>query len=477
MSDKSSDGKNGFLSTGTLSIGIGVLLKTITLPMLTVPPMYPIFFIGIGTICAAMYFHRKNEWTELMEVVGIKNSNDQVPKHVKVYKTMEGEVHEFTLPDGLSLKDFESRVEPIGQSLGEDVKFVYDRETRHMRMVIIDRGSESYQWYSLFRALKLGDGDKIQMVDTHKSTNSVTYEFTLPIGMSVQHFINKQEPMEQYLKMPLDINYDLKSGHIMITTYMLEHRTINFKPVKVDNPAEVLIGYDREGNVVTVDLGDGEPHMYIAGETGCGKSTTLWSMITNMMIYNDVEFWLGDMKGGVEFNLFYGCPKVTRLATTIPEITEMFGDVEKEIKARLALFKEHRVRNIKAYRNKVGDMKYKFIIIDELAQITYGKDGKEAVAALERISAMARACGIHLIIGTQRPDKEVLNGRIKINFANIIGMKTKNRVNSMVILDHDGCESLEVGQAIFSRGLKEVYVQIPLITDEQAEQLISKLMN
>jgi hypothetical protein len=47
----------------------------------------------------------------------------------------------------------------------------------------------------------------------------------------------------------------------------------------------------------------------------------------------------------------------------------------------------------------------------------------------------------------------------------------------MVILDHDGCESLEVGQAIFSRGLKEVYVQIPLITDEQAEQLISKLMN
>jgi S-DNA-T family DNA segregation ATPase FtsK/SpoIIIE len=471
LSDKESNAKAGFLSTGALSIGIGLLLKTIALPTFLAPPLYPALLIGAGTACFAMYFRVKDDWTKLFKLLKLQNTEEETPKLMKKTTESDGIHYEFTLPEGLSLNDFTLKKEAIEQARNHKILLNY--KDKKVILTEVNETDDWWDWYRLFNSMRLcTESESPQFIHKIERPNSVVFEFTLPMGLSLQHFLNKQEPIEQYRRHLCQIDYDFDTGHIFIVEFGEQPKTIPFKPVDINNPAEILIGYDRDGNVITVDLGDGEPHMYIAGETGCGKSTTMWSIITNMLLFNDVELWLGDLKGGVEFSMFYGHPKVTKLATTVDEVGKIFEEIETEIKARLALFRKNRVRNIKAFNQKVEYMKYKFIIIDELAQLTYGKN-KEPVQALERISAMARACGIHLIIGTQRPDKEVINGRIKINFANIIGMKTLNRTNSMVILDHDGCESLQVGQAIFKRGLKEVYVQIPLITDEQAEVLIN----
>ena len=91
---------------------------------------------------------------------------------------------------------------------------------------------------------------------------------------------------------------------------------------------------------------------------------------------------------------------------------------------------------------------------------------------MEEIAAKARACGIHLIISTQRPDHIVLNGRIKANVTTILGLKTTNEANSRIIIDKDGLETLRgKGQGIFKKG-SETLIQCPYLSVEKARELL-----
>lgn len=319
--------------------------------------------------------------------------------------------------------------------------------------------------------------DRPKLINTTDDDNNTTYTFRLPIGQSPIMYIQYQEQIEMFLGAGVEITGDVSDRTMRIVSFKKRNGIYKWKPIKTDRPMEIVLGYDRYGELVTLNLGSGtEPHVYICGTAGCGKSNELHCIITNLLLYNDVELWLGDLKGGgVELGIYEHHPKVLGLATNIVDMEHMIDEIFTEVDRRYQLFAEYGVRTIQKYNQKIGaDIKHRALVIDEFAELMYGKENKEMKGKIERISARARACGIHMILATQRPDSEVVTGKLKANIANAFGMATVNRVNSEVILDHGGCELLEVGQGILRKGIKEILVYTPLIDTDEAEVLINE---
>ena|GEM_PF-1080128 len=328
------------------------------------------------------------------------------------------------------------------------------------------------KWDVLWQSLGLGFNGAYPICKRKEKKNGYTlYEFTLPAGLCVEDFQKHLPAIEAYAGTAVEIEYGYKN------LYLREYDKgelvqYPYTPVKLKGNVPILIGYDRTGSLVSVDLADGEPHLYIAGETGSGKSTALRAMLVNLILTKDVEFYLVDLKNGVEFNLYRRCRKVKALARTAEEAQSLLRAVLAEVERRYNLFYEADCEDIKQYNRKSEQrLKYQLLVIDEFASLM---EEKASIALLETLAAKARACGIHIILSTQRPDAKVLNGRIKANVTNILGLKTIDKINSRVIIDHEGLELLKgKGHGIFKRGSEEIMVQCPLLTTTAAKELIA----
>lgn len=305
---------------------------------------------------------------------------------------------------------------------------------------------------------------------SQKTDISTIYTFTLPCGLSVQDFDKKRKVIEQYLGREIEIKYTYKEIQIEV----FEQRTSNahdYQPTVIKGNVPLLIGYDRKSNLISADLADGEPHLLIAGETGSGKSTALRSIITNLILHSDTALHLIDLKRGAEFNVFAKCSKVQSFSRTKNEAESILNEINTEIDRRYDLFFENDVADIKEYNKKFKGKKLNFqvIVIDEFADL---QDEKGSISIIETIAAKARACGIHLIISTQRPDAKVLNGRIKANVSSVLGLKTMNDINSRIIIDHNGLENLKgKGHGLFKRS-GEIEMQCPYLSVEECRELI-----
>jgi S-DNA-T family DNA segregation ATPase FtsK/SpoIIIE len=101
------------------------------------------------------------------------------------------------------------------------------------------------------------------------------------------------------------------------------------------------------------------------------------------------------------------------------------------------------------------------------------QDQKDLLLSLSVISAKARACGIHMLLSTQRPDKDILTGKIKINVTNVLGLKTKDETNSRIVIDEPGLEKLRgQGDGLFIHGNDKIAVQTPYLSNEDSRELI-----
>lgn len=303
-----------------------------------------------------------------------------------------------------------------------------------------------------------------------KTDISTIYTFTLPCGLSVQDFDKNKNAIEQYLGREIDIKYTYKE--ILIEVF--EQRTLSiqeYQPTFIKGNVPILVGYDRKGNLITADLSDGTPHLLIAGETGSGKSTALRCIITNLILHSDSTLHLVDLKRGAEFNVFAKSSKVATFSRTKEDAEEVLEEINAEIDRRYDLFFDNDVADIKEYNRKFPRCKlnYQILIIDEFADL---QNEKGSINILETLAAKARACGIHLIISTQRPDAKVLNGRIKANVSSVLGLKTMNDTNSRIIIDHNGLEALRgKGHGIFKREA-EKELQCPYLSVADCRELI-----
>ena len=201
----------------------------------------------------------------------------------------------------------------------------------------------------------------------------------------------------------------------------------------------IMLGIDAQGNRVITDLKK-MPHALFAGATGSGKSVLESVFICSLLIkYPNMIIYGIDTKR-VEFQSFRYAPNF-HLVTDAAAATQTLRDLCDEMEDRYNQLVRAKVNNIDEYNNKGGKMNPIVVIIDEFADLML-LSGKHVEEYVVRLAQKARACGIHLIIATQRPTKEVVTGLIKANIPTRICLKVTSALDSRIILDRNGGETL-----------------------------------
>ena len=224
----------------------------------------------------------------------------------------------------------------------------------------------------------------------------------------------------------------------------------------------LLFGKDAAGRELIADLAS-MPHMLVAGATGQGKSVCLNAIINGLLMTKTPEqlkLIMVDPKS-VEFTSYASLPHlIVPVITDNKKVVFSLHWAVQEMEKRLKLFARARVRNIYDFNHRIqltqtdmfgGDaavgsempktVPYIIIIIDEVADLM-SSNGKEVTPDIARLTAKARAAGIHLILATQRPDAKIITGTIKANIPGRVAFKTATSIDSRTILDDGGAENL-----------------------------------
>lgn len=333
--------------------------------------------------------------------------------------------------------------------------------------------SQYSKFDKVFKALNLGIGEAYPILNRKtKHSGYDLYAFTLPAGMSIDDFEKNKDRLEYYLRKRIDIDYGFKE--LLIKVFPWDGiKQYEFEPMPLKGAVELLIGHDRYGDTVTVDLSKGEPHLLCAGETGGGKSNWIDCVLTNIIVNKrqNIDLFLIDLKEGVEFRMFENCDKVKGFAYTEETALKMLYEIDREVTRRGNLLRETRARNITEYNEKSkSPLKYQLLVIDEFAML---KEAKEGIHLLEKLSAKARFVGIHILLLTQRPSADVVTGLIKCNIPVVLGLKTSTAINSRIIMDSVGLEDLKgEGHGILKKGIQQVVIQTPFLSSKKADELL-----
>lgn len=241
----------------------------------------------------------------------------------------------------------------------------------------------------------------------------------------------------------------------------------------------VALGKDITGKTIVTDLSQ-MPHLLIAGSTGSGKSVCINSIITSIIYHSkpeDVKLILIDPKV-VELSVYNGIPHLrTEVITNMKMAEGALNWAVREMEARYQLFASSKVRNIDGYNKLNSDKKmpYILIIVDEFADLM-NVAAKEVEVLIQRLTQKARAAGIHLILATQRPSADVITGVIKSNIPSRIAFMVESALNSRIILDEGGAETLlGKGDMLFKQAgkLNTIRVQGAFISDEEVESVVN----
>ncbi len=213
-------------------------------------------------------------------------------------------------------------------------------------------------------------------------------------------------------------------------------------------PLMAWLGLDISGKSVYIDLSK-MPHLLIAGSTGTGKSVCLNVLLASLLLRsspNEVRMILIDPKK-VELNHYESIPQLlTPVVTNMRDASAVLSNVVREMETRYELMGLARARNLRdwnAARALAGEspMPYMLVVIDELADLMMVAPA-EVEDAIIRLAQKSRAVGIHLLLATQRPSADVITGMIKANVPSRIAFAVSSQVDSRVILDAGGAESL-----------------------------------
>jgi S-DNA-T family DNA segregation ATPase FtsK/SpoIIIE len=295
------------------------------------------------------------------------------------------------------------------------------------------------------------------VVRTYSGPIVTTFEFKPAPNVKVSKILNLQDDLAMALKaQTIRIQAPIPGKDVvgievpnedMETIYLREvlesEIFINSK-----SPLTMILGKDIVGKPFITDLKK-LPHLLIAGTTGSGKSVGINSMILSLLYKNspdNLKLIMIDPKM-LEFSIYNDIPHLLTPVITRPmEAINALANMVKEMEKRYAMMADTRTKNIENYNEKAKEIGYEpfpyiVIIIDELADLMM-TSGKEVELSVARLAQMARASGIHLIVATQRPSVDVVTGLIKANLPSRISYKVGQRVDSKIILDSLGAESL-----------------------------------
>ena len=292
--------------------------------------------------------------------------------------------------------------------------------------------------------------------------------------------IRIQAPIPGKSVVGIEVENDVKNS-VMLKEILMSD---NF--VKEKSLMPIALGKDISGKCIVTSV-DKMPHLLIAGATGSGKSVCINTIIMSILYKsnpNDVKLILIDPKV-VELSIYNNIPHLAIPVVTDPKkASAALNWAVREMERRYQIFSENHVRDIKAYNKKnkndeLEKLPYIVIIIDELSDLMMvsANDVEDAIC---RLAQMARACGIHLIIATQRPTVDVITGTIKANVPSRISFAVSSQIDSRTILDQSGAEKLiGRGDMLFfpSSMAKPSRIQGAFISDEEVDNVVKFLIN
>ncbi|MDF1881239.1 DNA translocase FtsK [Sulfurimonas sp. MAG313] len=334
------------------------------------------------------------------------------------------------------------------------------------------------------------DGD---VVRTYAGPVVSTFEFKPVANVKVSKILNLQDDLAMALKAqtiriqaPIPgkdvVGIEIPNKNVE-TIYLREiFESDLFK--ESSSPLTLVLGKDIVGKPFITDLKK-LPHLLIAGTTGSGKSVGINSMILSLLYKNspdNLKLLMIDPKM-LEFSIYNDIPHLlTPVITKAKQAIVALNNMVAEMERRYGLMAETRTKSIDNYNEKAKKegketFPYIVVIIDELADLmmTSGKDVEFSIA---RLAQMARASGIHLIVATQRPSVDVVTGMIKANLPSRISYKVGQKIDSKIILDQMGAESLlGRGDMLFTPpGMSGVVrLHAPWSSEDEIEEIVEFL--
>ena len=311
----------------------------------------------------------------------------------------------------------------------------------------------------IMNVLKILGGIEVKVVRIVDGPTVTRFEIAIPENVTVKSVLKYAED----LKLRLATEEEIRIAPVKGTPYIgveIPNKVKKivglkeivesdaFKSAK-QNSLTFAIGKDLVGNPVVTDICK-MPHLLVAGATGTGKSVGLNSMLVSLMMkYSPAElrFVIVDPKM-VEFAVFENSPHMlfNEILFTSEKAVSMLDWAVKEMDARYMLFRKAIVQGIDEYNAQLDPRKNRkmyriVIIIDEFADLM-SKNKKQIEERIARIAQKARAAGIYLILATQRPSVNIMEGSIKANFTSRIAFKVSNAIDSQTILGEAGAEKL-----------------------------------
>ncbi|WRC30817.1 DNA translocase FtsK [Helicobacter pylori] len=339
---------------------------------------------------------------------------------------------------------------------------------------------------SKLRTFKI-DGDIIR---TYSGPIVTTFEFRPAPNVKVSRILGLSDDLAMTLcAESIRIQAPIKGKDVVgIEIPNSQSQTIYLREIleselfqKSSSPLTLALGKDIVGNPFITDLKK-LPHLLIAGTTGSGKSVGVNAMILSLLYKNppdQLKLVMIDPKM-VEFSIYADIPHLlTPIITDPKKAIGALQSVAKEMERRYSLMSEYKVKTIDSYNeqapnNGVEAFPYLIVVIDELADLMM-TGGKEAEFPIARIAQMGRASGLHLIVATQRPSVDVVTGIIKTNLPSRVSFRVGTKIDSKVILDTDGAQSLlGRGDMLFTppgaNGL--VRLHAPFATEDEIKKIV-----
>lgn len=339
-------------------------------------------------------------------------------------------------------------------------------------------------------------GVKAKVTQVHLGPAVTKYEVYPDVGVKVSKIVNLSDDLALALaakdiriEAPIPgksaIGIEVPNSEIaMVSLREVLESKANDRP-----DAKLLIGLGRDisGDAVLAELNK-MPHLLVAGATGSGKSVCINGIITSILMRakpHEVKLMMIDPKM-VELNVYNGIPHLLAPVVTDPKkASQALKKVVNEMERRYELFSHTGTRNIEGYnemirRNnreekvKQPEIPYIVVIVDELADLMMVASS-DVEDSITRLSQMARAAGIHLIIATQRPSVDVITGVIKANIPSRIAFSVSSQTDSRTILDMGGAEKLlGRGDMLFLPvgSSKPIRVQGAFLSDDEVEQTV-----
>lgn len=345
-------------------------------------------------------------------------------------------------------------------------------------------------------------GVKVTVTDVSQGPSVTRYELQPEQGVKVSKIVGLADDIKLNLaatdirieapipgKAAVGIEVPNKENSAVFLRELLESKEFKEFPSKL----AFAVGKDIGGKIVVTDIAK-MPHMLIAGATGSGKSVCINTIIMGILYKahpDDVKLIMIDPKV-VELSVYNGIPHLLIPVVTDPKkaAAALHWGVA-EMTERYKKFADYNVRDLKGYNKKAEELKARgdadapekmpqiLIIVDELADLMMVSPG-EVEESICRLAQLARACGIHLIIATQRPSVDVITGLIKANMPSRVAFAVSSGVDSRTILDMVGAEKLlgKGDMLFYPQGYpKPARVQGAFVSDKEVSDVVDFLKN